>query len=44
MKTLQKVTLAIALITLFASCQSSTDYKTSSFKQGYKKGNHGHNC
>ncbi|HEY8689462.1 MAG TPA: cupin domain-containing protein [Chitinophagaceae bacterium] len=27
MKTLQKVTLAIALITLFASCQSSTDIK-----------------
>ena len=27
MKTLQKVTLAIALITLFASCQSGTDIK-----------------
>ena len=27
MKTLQKVTLAIALITLFASCRSGTDIK-----------------
>ncbi len=27
MKTLQKITLAIALITLFASCQTSTDIK-----------------